>query len=264
MITWDDPTRRFYQHGLDHGVLYIAGIDPIPWNGLISVNEGGEGSTEMLYRDGVIYLADAEPGDHVASITSMMYPDQFGECIGIPKVTDGLFIDNQKPKRFSLTYRTLIGSGSAGDMFGYQIHFLYNCMATIKQRTRNTIGKDTAPTNFDFDVVCTPVKMTGYRPTAHFIVDTRYLSDEAIKALEDVIYGDGTTPATLPHPSEIIDLVKYGSGLTFIDHGDGTWTGSGSAVNVVPHGNGTWNIYNATGTDHGDGTYSLQDTPKEG
>ena len=34
MINWDDPDKRYYQHGLDHGVLYIPSLDPIPWNGL--------------------------------------------------------------------------------------------------------------------------------------------------------------------------------------------------------------------------------------
>lgn len=233
MITWDDPTRRYYQHGLDHGVLYIGSAAPIPWNGLISFDEGGEGSTEMLYRDGVVYLADAEPGDHVASITSMMYPDAFGACVGIPKATDGLYVDNQKPKRFSMSYRTLIGSGSAGDMFGYQLHLVYNCMATIKQRKRNSIGKDTAPVNFEFDVVCTPVKLAGYRPTAHFIIDTRTLSPSTVAEIEGILYGVGVTPGRMPTPDELFDLMNFGDAILVTDHGDGTFTVEGSSDNVM-------------------------------
>lgn len=238
MITWGDPTKRYYQHGLDHGVLYIPGLDPIAWNGLISFDEGAAGNTELLYRDGVVYLADAEPGDHVGSITSIMYPDQFGACIGIPKVTDGLYVDNQKPKPFSMSYRTLIGSGSAGDRFGYQLHLVYNCMATIGQRKRNTIGKDTTPVEFNFDVVCTPVKLPGYRPTAHVIVDTRGLSPSTITEIETILYGNGATPGRMPDPIELFDLMNFGDAITVTDHGDGSYSVEGSSDNVLdvePH-----------------------------
>jgi len=258
LITWDDPTRRYYQHGLDHGVLYIGTAAGIPWNGLISVDEGGEGSMEMLYRDGVVYLADAEPGDHVASVTSMMYPDSFGACIGIPKVTDGLYVDNQKPQRFSMSYRTLIGSGSAGDMFGYQIHLIYNCMATIKQRKRNTIGKDTAPVSFEFDIACTPVKLPGYRPTAHIIIDTRSLSPSVLAELEAIIYGTASTAPRMPDPQELFDLMNFGDAITVTDHGDGTFTVEGSSENVIE--DGPWDIIlnniNAT-APAADGSYVI-------
>lgn len=259
MITWDDPTRRYYQHGLDHGVLYIPDLAaPLPWNGLISVDEGGEGSTEMLYRDGVIYLADAEPGDHVASVTAMMYPDSFGACIGIPKATDGFYVDNQKPKRFGMSYRTLVGNGTLGDMFGYQIHLLYNCMATIKQRKRNTIGKDTSPVNFEFDIVCTPVKLAGYRPTAHFIIDTRNLGASKIAEIEAILYGEGVTPGRLPDPQELYDLLNFGDAITVTDHGDGTFTVEGSESNVIDNGPYDWiaNNINAT-APAADGSYVI-------
>lgn len=271
MITWDDPTRRYYQQGLDHGVLYIAGLAaPIPWNGLISVDEGGEGSTEMLYRDGIVYLADAEPGDHVTSITSMMYPNDFGECIGIPKVTDGLFIDNQKPKRFDLSYRSLVGSGSAGDMFGYQLHLLYNCMATIKQRKRNTIGKDTSPMNFEFDVVCTPVKLPGYRPSAHIIIDTRGLSVSTIAEVEGVLYGVGAVPGRMPTPTELFDLMNFGDAITVtkhVAHNIGsvypvsitTYTVEGSSDNVYETDSNGFKVDNANAVNNGDGTWTVSD-----
>ena len=260
MITWDDPTRRYYQHGLDHGVLYIGAAAPIPWNGLISFDEGGEGSTEMLYRDGVVYLADAEPGDHVGQINSIMYPDAFGACIGIPKVTDGLYVDNQKPQPFHMSYRTLIGSGTAGDLFGYQLHLVYNCMATVSPRKRNTIGKDTAPVDFTFNVVCTPVKMPGYRPTAHVIIDTRNLSPDIVAEIEGILYGVGVTPGRMPEPLELFDLMNFGDAIVVTDHGDGTFTVEGSEENVFgvdPHYFQVNNI-NSTMPDV-DGEYVISD-----
>lgn len=259
MITWDDPTKLYYQHGLDRGVLYLPDLPaPIAWNGLISVDEGGEGTTEVLYRDGVIYLADAEPGDHTTSISAMMYPDPFSSCIGIPKATDGLYVDNQKPTSFGLSYRTLVGNGSIDDRFGYQIHLLYNCVATIKTRKRNTIGKDVKPMVFDFDVVCTPVKLAGYRPTAHFVIDTRGLGDAKVAELEALLYGSGVTPGRLPTPIEIYDILNFGDAIVVTDHLDGTFTIEGAEVNVVSNSLYDWVTYNINATAPApDGSYVI-------
>lgn len=257
MLIWDDPDKRYYQHGLDRGVLYLP--NPIVWNGLISVDEGGEGSSEMLYRDGVVYLADAEPGDFIGSITAMMYPDAFGACIGIPKVADGLYADNQKPQRFDLSYRTLIGSGSRGDMFGYQIHLIYKCMATIGQRKRNTIGSDTQPVNFDFGIVCTPVKLPGYRPTAHYVIDTRFLSTDTVAELETLLYGtsDGVTPGRMPTPTELFELLNFGPAMIFTVHTDGTYTIEGSSENLEEVDINSFVQRNINAVDNGDGTYNV-------
>ncbi len=261
MIIWDDPDKRYYQHGLDRGVLYISGISPVPWNGLVSVDEGGEGSSEMLYRDGVVYLSDADAGDFIGSITSIMYPDAFSGCIGIPKVTDGFYADNQKPKQFDLCYRSLIGSGTRGDMFGYQLHLIYNSMATIGQRSRNTIGSDTTPVQFKFDIVCTPVKLPGYRPTAHYIIDTRTLSPDTIADLETILYGtsDGVTPGRMPTPTELFELLNFGDSMTVHVHTDGTFTVEGSADYLEEIDVNSFLMSNINGTDHGDGTYDISD-----
>ena len=256
MLIWDDPDKRYYQHGLDRGVLYLP--SPIVWNGLISVDEGGEGTSEILYRDGVVYLADAEPGDFVGSITSMMYPDAFGVCVGIPKAADGFYVDNQKPKQFDLSYRSLVGSGSRGDMFGYQIHLIYNCMATIGQRKRNTLGKETNATEFNFDIVCTPVKLPGYRPTAHYIIDTRTLSTDTIAEVEAILYGNGE-PGRMPDPIEIFDLMNFGDAMIFHVHDDGTYTVTGSSDNLYEITPSSFQMKNINASDEGDGTYVVSD-----
>lgn len=259
MIIWDDPDKRYYQHGLDHGVLYIPNLDPVAWNGLISFDEGEDGSTEVMYRDGVVYLADAEPSDFSGKITAMMYPDQFSKCIGMGKATDGLYLDNQKPSRFSMSYRTLIGSGTRGDMFGYQLHLVYNCMATIGQRQRRTIGADVNPVEFNFDVVCTPVKLAGYRPTAHYVIDTRGMSKSTVASIEEILYGTDTTPGRMPTPTELFDLMNFGDALTVTVHTDGTYTVVGSSDNLEELTENSFIMRNINGTDNGDGTYVISD-----
>ena len=267
MLTWDKPNERYYEHGLDRGVLYIPGIDPVPWNGLTSFDEGDGGSSSLLYQDGQIYLADVEPTDFVGNMKAFFYPRVFAECVGIPEVTDGLFVDNQKPKRFSFSYRTLIGSGVTGDKFGYQIHLVYNAVASVGTRDRKTLNNSGDIVEFSFDIVCTPVKMTGFRPTSHFIIDTRMMGQPTIKELEDILYGVVGTPGRLPHPNELYDMLHFGSAITFTLSQDGmTFVASGSFENVhntdihAPASD-TWEILNVNGTDHGNGTYTLEDTP---
>lgn len=259
LIDWDDPDDRTFEHGLDRGVLYMSGKDPIPWNGLMSVDEGGSGAATLYYRDGIIYLADADAGDFEAKMTTIHFPRDFGECLGYPEVTDGLFADNQKPKRFGLSYRTLVGSGSRGDMFGYQIHLVYNAMAVIASRSRKTIGSGVSPVEFNFDLVCTPVKLAGFRPTAHFVIDTRNMSESVLEELEDLLYGTGETPGVLPPPEVLYDIMNFGDSMVFRVHTDGTYTVTGSSTNLIDLGGGKFRMKNINAVDIGSGKYTVSD-----
>lgn len=259
MLTWDEPNKRYYEHGLDRGVLYIDG-KAVPWNGLTSFDEGGEnGSSAILYRDGVIYLADQEPTDFSGKMGSIYFPKEFGKCIGMPEAADGFVIDNQKPQRFGLCYRSLVGSGGIDDRFGYQIHLVYNCMASIAPRNRRTIGNDTSPVEFSFDIQCTPVHLPGFRPTAHYIIDTRRMTKSKLTILEDIIYGDGEIEGALPDLEYVYDLLNYGDAMVFRVHPDGTFTVEGSEANLEDLGDGAFLMKNINAVVNGDGTYLVSD-----
>jgi hypothetical protein len=203
-----------------------------------------------------------DPGDFEGSISALFYPDEFSEALGITEMTDGLYVDNQKPKRFNMSYRTLIGSGNTGDMFGYQIHLLYNAVATIGTRSRKTMNQQQDLTTFTFDLTATPVQVPGFRPSAHYIIDTRNLDSTTIAELETILYGSLEAAPRLPEPVELFDLLNFGNSVTFTDHGDGTWTARGSHRNLHWTSEDTWTIDSVDGVDHGDGTYTLQDTPR--
>lgn len=259
MLTWNAPNERYNEHGLDRGVLYLPGRDPVPWNGLVSVDEGQSGTTTMFYRDGVVFLADADASDFVATLNARFFPNEFHECLGMPEAADGLYIDNQKPKRFGLSYRSLIGSGGVDDLFGYQIHLIYNVMASIAPRQRNTLGDEVDTVEFTFNLVCTPVKLPGYRPSAHFVIDTRHMSPGTIQELEDLIYGDGTTPGQLPSPTALYDIMNFGDAMTFTVHPDGYYTVEGSSSNLWTSGPNQFTMKNVNGTANPDGTYDISD-----
>lgn len=265
VVTWEDNDDRYYQHGVDRGVLYPSTGGPVPWKGITGFDESSDSSSAIYYIDGRIYLADVDPGDFQGSLTAYFWPDEFATCLGIPEATDGLYVDNQKPKRFGFTYRSLIGSGTTGDMFGYQIHLVYNAVAQLGTRSRKTINQSPTPMDFTFDLVCTPVALPGFRPSAHYIIDTRHIDDATIAQLEGILYGTAEENPRLPTPTELYDLLNFGSAITFTTFVHPTlglcWTATGSYSNVHMTSDTTWEILNVNGTDHGDGTYTLEDTP---
>lgn len=261
MVSWDPPNERYYQHGLDRGVLYPRNIDAVAWNGLTDFDEGSDSpSTAMYYRDGIVYLADADASDFRGVVKCMFFPKEFSACLGMPEAADGLYVDNQKPQPFDLSYRTLIGSGGATDRFGYQIHLVYNCMASIAARQRRTIGKDTDPVEFSFDIVCTPVKLQGYRPTAHYVIDTRGMSANIIADLEAMLYGlSSAGPARMPEPQELYDLMNFGDAITFHVHPNGTYTVVASSDNIFALDDYHFQMNNVNGVANSDGTYVISD-----
>lgn len=260
MITWDAPDQRYFHHGCDRGVLYPPTGDPVPWNGITGLNESGNGSSTVYYIDGQIFLADVDPTDFSGSLTAYSFPDEFAVCIGMPEVAEGLILDNQKPKRFGMSYRSLVGSGETGDMFGYQIHLIYNAMASIGQRSRKTINNTPEPLEFSFDIVATPVKITGFRPTAHLVIDTRNLDPETIAELEKMLYGDGTTPGALPDPTVLFEMLNFGPDINVTyTTAEGTINYQGKRSNVYMTGDDTYQIDNVNATINPDGTYVVSD-----
>ena len=258
-IQWDKPDQRYYHTGCDRGVIYVDDR-AYPWNGITGITESGAGEKTVYYRDGIIYYADVEPGDFEGSINAFFWPDQFSKCLGVVEIAPGLYADYQKPTPFGASYRHLVGSGTEGDMFGYQIHLIYNAVAQVGSRTRKTLSQNPEIAEFSFELSAVPVKVPGFRPTAHFIIDTRGMDPAQVTVLEMILYGGGLDIPRLPDPAELYDILNFGSAITFVDHGDGTWTASGSSSNIIDNGDGTWEINNVDGIDNGDGTYILSDT----
>ena len=238
-----------------------------PWNGITGFDESGNGDSSIHYIDGRVYLADVDPTDFSGKLTAYSWPDQFSEALGFPEAADGLYVDNQKPKQFDFAYRSLIGSGSSGDMFGYQIHLVYKAMASFSGRSRKTINNNSDPIDFGFDLVCTPVALPQYRPSAHYVIDTRHLSKATVDQLEGILYGDATHAPRMPTPTELFDILNFGDAITFVKFTHPVlgecWTASGSFANVHYTGPNTFEILNVNGSwiDEPNGQYQLQDTP---
>lgn len=228
-LVWDQTGSRFYETGVDRGVLYLPDGSGVPWNGLISVNEKLIGNElEPIYFDGVKFADAMSVGDFAGTLKAYTYPEEFLELEGILSVGNGLFAANQYTKQFGLSYRTKIGNDVEGGDLGYKIHILYNLTAVPTQKAYQTSSGANA-VEFEWDLTATPGEVHGFRPTAHIILDSRYTNELLLQNIEDVLYGNEINNATLPAISTLTAFIGNWVILRITDNGNGTWTADGPA-----------------------------------
>lgn len=209
-LRWNDVGQRFYETGLDRGVLYLADRTGVPWSGLTSVEEDlSEDSSEPLYFDGIKYMDAPAFGDYSATLSAFTYPDEFLEYEGIVDLGSGLFVDGQDSKLFGLSYRTRVGNDTEGPEHGYKIHLVYNLTAIPSDVLHETLMPSSNVTEFSWTISGIPEGASGYRPTAHVIFDSRDLPVAMLAGLEDILYGDADSTAHLPTINELIDFVSF-------------------------------------------------------
>lgn len=223
-LNWNAVGSRFYEAGVDRGVLYVDGYPGVPWNGLTSVNESPSGGDpKSFYQDGVKYLAVPSPEEFEGTITAFTYPDEFSRCNGDAEPRSGMYLTHQKRKPFSFSYRTTIGN-DLSESAGYKLHIVYNALASPSERANQTFTDSTDPNDFSWKITCKPPAMSGYKPTSHVVLDSRSTDPSALSAVEDILYGTDTDQARLPTIDDLLAAYDTISTLTVVDNGDGTWT----------------------------------------
>lgn len=209
-LNWNAVGERYFETGVDRGVLYVAGsAEGVPWNGLVAVNEAPTGGEiTPSYIDGIRYLNDTSSEEFQAIVEAYTYPDEFEQCDGTISVKNGLFGTLQKRKSFGLSYRTRVGNDVGGLKHAYKIHLIYNATASPSPRSNKSVGDTIEPDNFSWGLSTIPVAFKGHRPTSHFIIDSRDTPVEALKIIEDVLYGTDETPARLPSAGELVYIFE--------------------------------------------------------
>lgn len=216
LITWDAAGERFYETGVDHGVLYprIAdGSYPVgtAWNGLVSVSESPEGAEATpLYADNIKYLNLISAEELNATIEAYTYPDEFAVLDGSVAPVVGVNLGQQDRGTFGLCYRTVVGNDVEGNAHGYKLHLLYGATAAPSEKGYNTINDSPEAITFSWEVTTVPEVVTGYKPTALITIDSRTADPTKLAALEVILYGATGTPdvpARLPLPNEVITLM---------------------------------------------------------
>lgn len=215
VITWDETGKRFYETGVDHGVLYPISesgkyTPGVAWNGLTALTETPEGAEiEDLYADNIKYLSLLSAETFGGTIEAYTYPDEFMECDGSKELAAGVVAYQQTRKTFGLCYRTVLGNDVDGNDKGYKLHLIYGCKASVSERAYSTINDSPEAITFSWEFKSTPVTVSkdGFKPTSCIIIDSTKVAKEKMTLLENKLYGDVSTEAELPLPDEVLSII---------------------------------------------------------
>ncbi len=211
-IVWDESGKRFYETGVEKGVLYVAEGAAYPkgvaWNGLINVAEKPSGAEPSpLYADNIKYLNLMSNEDFAASVEAYYYPDEFAACDGSAELVPGVMVGQQNRKKFGMSYVTKLGNDEDGADHGYKIHLIYGCLAAPSEKTYGTVNESPEAITFSWELSTTPVAVPNMKPTACIVIDSTKVAPEKLKALEEALYGTAQKEAYLPLPAELATLL---------------------------------------------------------
>jgi hypothetical protein len=203
-LQWGLVADRVYESGVDRGVIYPRESAGVVWNGLTSVEETPVGADrEELYFNGRKYLDLIAKRNYQASVAAFGYPKEFGVCIGERAVVAGFLLTGQQKLRFNFSYRTMINATA------YKLHLVYNVLASRAERTHQSQTQDVSVSAYQwtFDAVPEPASIfPAFRPSAHYVVDSRRIAPATLSELEDILYGTPTTDPQMPIAAEINTL----------------------------------------------------------
>lgn len=211
VLLWDGTGQRFYETGVDRGVLYIPnnGVydEGYAWNGLVSVSEAPSGAEATpQYADNIKYLNLVSAEEFGATIEAFTYPDEFAQCDGTATPTAGVSVGQQPRKTFGFSYRTKLGNDVDGSDHGYKLHLVYGALAAPSEKAYNTVNESPEAITFSWELTTTPVAVTGLKPTAILTIDSTKVDPANLATLEEALYGTVGTDPRLPLPDEVIAI----------------------------------------------------------
>jgi hypothetical protein len=216
-LTWDNTGERFYETGVDRGVLYTYDSTTklygtgVAWNGLTAITEAPSGAEPTpQYADNIKYLNLMSAEEFGFTIEAFTYPDEFELCDGTASPLAGLTVAQQARRTFGLSYRSLIGNDVDAQDHGYKIHLIYGALASPSEKSRTTVNDTPEAMTFSWTATTTPVALPAdlkMRPTAHIVADSTKMTAANLASLEAVLYGDELESAALPLPGELITLL---------------------------------------------------------
>lgn len=249
-LAWDVVGQRTYETGVDKGVLYIPDgsgnyVNAYAWSGLTKVSEKPTGAgVSPLYADNTKYLNLVATEYFGCDISAYTYPEQFGQCDGTQEPEPGVAIGQQGRVTFGFSYRTKVGNDLIGTDAGYKIHMVWGCLAAPSQKDFSTINDNPSAIEFSWTVSCTPVSVTGFKPTSTIVVDSTKVNSSALGSLEDTLYGTVGVNGRLPTPDEVL---AFFSGTVTTAHPTAPTYNSSTHVVTIPSITGV-NYHNEAGT----------------
>lgn len=214
-IEWDKVGERFYETGVDRGVLYPqadegTGYDNgVAWNGLTSVTESPSGAEATpQYADNIKYLNLISAEEFGATIEAYTYPEEFGRCDGTAELEPGVVIGQQNRKPFALSYRTFKGNDTQNTEHGYKIHIIYGATAAPSEKAFATVNDSPEAITFSWELTTNPVAVPGHKPTACITIDSTKVNKTKLGQLEAALYGTESEAPRVPMPDEVANFFK--------------------------------------------------------
>ena len=208
VLKWDQTGEKLYETGVQKGVLYpmdgaVYGKG-VAWNGLTAVNETPSGAeSTKLYADDIKYLDIRSAEEFGATIEAYSSPDEFDACDGTAELADGVNIGQQNRKGFGFCYRSTIGNDTEYNNYGYKLHIIYGLTAAPSERSYSSVNDSPETATLSWEVSSTPVSVAGFKPTSIVTINSKKINPEALKEIEDALYGTETVEPKILLPDEI-------------------------------------------------------------
>lgn len=213
-LAWDQTGTRYYELGVDHGVLYIpndAGEydTGVAWNGLTSVTESPDGAeANDLWADNMKYGSIRSAETFGGTIEAYTYPVEFAACDGSKEIVAGAYLGQQPRQSFGFSYRTKIGNDTPTTTDdGYKLHLVYGATASPSEKQYETVNDSPEAITFSWEFDTTPVPVTGAEATSIITIDSTKVDKTKLAALEKVLYGSSDAEPRLPLPDEVGTLL---------------------------------------------------------
>lgn len=207
-LTWDKVGERFFETGVDRGVLYPRVGPGVAWNGLVSVQEGSVGGeVTPFYMDAIKYVDYAAYEDFEATLEAYSSPAEFARCEGVKVIAPGLSATQQPRETFGLSYRTLIGNDLEGTDYGYKLHLVYGCTVSPADRTSKTLDDSASLSTRSWAIHTVPQQSDLYKPTAHLVFDSTKMDPYLLEDIESYLYGRADREARLLSQVEVLDIL---------------------------------------------------------
>lgn len=211
LLSWDGVGEKFFENGVDHGVLYLPNGSGVydtgfAWNGLTAVTQAPSGAeSNKQYADNIVYANLQSAEEFSATIEAFTYPDEFGPCDGTAEPQPGVVVGQQGRSTFGLSYRTKVGNDVNPEL-GYKLHLVYGLLASPSEKNHQTVNDNPEATAFSWEVESTPIPVTGYKPTSIISINSVTADPTDLAALEVLLYGDdvGPTQPALPAPDVVL------------------------------------------------------------
>lgn len=206
-LVWGETGNRYFETGTDRGVLYPKNSVGVPWNGLTAVSESPSGADPRpYYFDGFKYLNLATAEEYEATIEAFSAPEEFGRCDGSYQIRNGLFITQQPRESFHFSYRTLVGNDIDATDHGYKIHLVYNALAGPAERAHVTLNDSPEAMKLSWSITTAPPPITGFKPSAHFVIDSRRTPKVLMDLIEGMLYGSPSSNASIPSVAQLMAM----------------------------------------------------------